>query len=162
MTATQWVEHRGRGFWAYDVGLGVLLKHVIDAAATQDHSSEPWLSEAVAWWRVVASVSDYGLAIQDNWTREQCATFVALVDVACTELAQRQVIPAGELQSWRLLDDRGIFPRGAHEVSTSPIVELGQAIQDLVAGRLSAPPDGEDWLFGTPEGRTTISRKAAP
>jgi hypothetical protein len=32
MTMTQFVRHGDRGFWAYDVALGVFLKHLIDVA----------------------------------------------------------------------------------------------------------------------------------
>ena len=63
MSATQYVEYADRGFWAYDVALGVFLKHLIDAAETSDQAKTAWLSAAVSSWRVGAWNGDYGLTL---------------------------------------------------------------------------------------------------
>lgn len=77
---TQYVEYRGRGFWAYDVALGILLKHVIDIAeplaATPDSE---WLVSALSDWRVPAAISDYGLEIDKNWSPAQLSGVRKLV-----------------------------------------------------------------------------------
>lgn len=39
MTATQFIEYERDGFWAYDVVLGVFLKHLIDAAEASPYAS---------------------------------------------------------------------------------------------------------------------------
>lgn len=156
MTRTQFVESAGNGFWAYDVGLGVFLKHLIDAAEARGHADAPWLSQAVSWWRVVACISDYGLRIGDAWSPDERDAFVALADEACRNLATREAISAEEIVGWRLLADQRMSPRGASEVQTLHVIELGRAIIDLVRGRVPEPPQGKMWIYGTPSGRGTL------
>ncbi len=155
MTQTQRVDSGGRGFWAYDVALGVFLKHLIDAAEPR-RDEAPWLTEAIACWRVVACVSDYGLTIEPGWSDEQRTLFLVLLDEACAAISRRESIPAGEMASWRILEGEGLFARGAPEVHTAPVVELGRAIAALVRKELQAPPNGTEWLYGTPAGRLTL------
>jgi hypothetical protein len=156
LSAKQYVKYGNHGFWAYDVALGVFLKHLIDVAEARDGAPMPWLTETVSWWRVVACTSDYGLTIDDLWPAERIALFVDLADAACTAIAARNAISAQEVTSWHLLEGNGIFPRGAVEVKTGPVVELGRAIIDLVSGQIPETPAGRQWLYGTPSGRTTL------
>jgi hypothetical protein len=149
VTKTQFVEYEGRGFWAYDVGLGVFLKHLIDAAEASGQAADPWLEETVAWWRVVACVSDYGLDLGPP-TDAQRQLLIAL------KLAKRPSIGADEIASWDASDGLKIFTRGAAEVETGPVIELGQAIAQLLAGTLTEAPPNTWWFYGTPEGRDII------
>ena len=55
-----------------------------------------------------------------------------------------------------MLDDMRIFPRGAKEVETAPVIELGRAIITMMSGELPEPPEGTIWLYGTVKGRDTI------
>jgi len=41
-------------------------------------------------------------------------------------------------------------------VDTAPVVELGRAMMALLSNELPEAPKGEAWLFGTPDGRSTI------
>jgi len=50
-----------------------------------------------------------------------------------------------------------IHPRGASEVATGPVVELGRAIIALVRGDLPEAPKGEAWFFGVPPGSSTAT-----
>jgi hypothetical protein len=156
VTKTQFVNYANGGFWAYDVALGVFLKHLIDAAEASGQADTTWLSSAVSSWRTVACFSDYGLTLDANWSAAQRQTFVALAEDACARLAARESIPAEEIAHWQLLEDVGIFPRGATEVLTAPVVELGRAIVALLSGRLPEAPEGKHWLYGTPTGRETL------
>jgi len=156
MTKTQYVEYADRGFWAYDVALGVFLKHVIDAAEKSDQAETAWLSTAISSWRVVACISDYGLTLDADWSAPQKQAFIALGEVACARLAERASIPVGEIVGWPILDDLRIHTRGATEVLTAPVVELGRAIIALVSGELPEAPDGKIWFYGTPTGRQTL------
>ena len=79
-----------------------------------------------------------------------------MAEQACAILASRESIPAQEIISWPILEDERIFPRGATEVLTAPVVELGQAMIALVCGQLTPAPKGQIWLYGTPEGRQTL------
>ena len=157
MSRTMFVEYRGCGFWAYDVAMGIFLKHLIDVAEPlAATSSGAWIAEAVTGWRVNAVISDFGLHIDEEWTAEQMDIFIGLVEQACGLLGARDSISADEITAWPILDDMRIFPRGATEVLTAPVVELGKAIIAVANGTLSPAPAGTWWLFGTPEGRGTI------
>ena len=155
MSQTKYVEYAGRGFWAYDVTLGVFLKHLIDAAEASDETTTKWLSSAVSSWRAVACISDYGLSLDASWSQVQRHSFVVLAETACVRLAERPSMPATEIVSWPLLDDEHIHPRGAIDVLTPPIVELGRAIIALVSGMLPEPPSGMAWFY-TDTGRQTL------
>lgn len=101
-------------------------------------------------------MSDFGLTLDANWSVAQRQTFVTLAEEVCTMLAARESIPVEEIVRWKLLEDLRIFPRGATEVFTLPVVELGGAIIALISGRLPEAPEGQTWLYGTPEGRQTL------
>jgi hypothetical protein len=156
---TQFVSYSENGFWAYDVALPIFLKHLIDAAEASDQAELPWLSEAISWWRTVACISDYGLTLGEGWSEAQQETFIALAEDACQRLANRDAIPAEEIVAWPLLEDLPIFSRGATEVATGPVVELGRAVIALVSGGLPEPPIGMAWFYGTDGGRRTLGMK---
>lgn len=156
MSATHIVKYADRGFWAYDVAVGVLLKYLLDAAQKSGEAHTPWLSEAMSDWRVWAVFSDYGFTLDERWSAEDRKTFIALAEQACAEIGARNSIPAEEVVSWPFVDDLRIFPRGAKEVFTAPVVELGRAMVALLLGELPEAPKGEAWFFGTPDGRSTI------
>jgi hypothetical protein len=156
MTATKGIEFEGRFFWAYDVAAGVFLKHLIDEAEASEHADEPWLSKAVSSWRVQASITEFGLTLEEEWSSAQRAIFIELAEAACKKLETRELIPAKEIASWPMTDKLRISPRSATEVLTAPIIELGRAIIALVSGNLPPSPKGEAWFYGTPTGRSTI------
>ena len=155
MSKTTYVLYGNRGFWAYDVALGVFLKHLIDAAEASDQAKTEWLAAAIADWRIGACVSDIGLTLDAGWSAAQRQSFVALAEQACAALAKRSSIPAQEIVAWPLHDDLYISSRGAAEVRTAPVIELGHAIIALACGVLPEAPDGKAWLYGTPGGRQT-------
>lgn len=156
MSQTQAVTYTDRGFWAYDVAVGVFLKYLIDVAQASREANTPWLSQAVSSWRVWAVVSDFAVTLDENWSAEQRKTFIALAEEACAALATRDSVSADEIVSWLFVDDLRIHPRGAKEVLTAPVVELGRAIIALLCGELPEAPKGEAWIFGTPTGRSSV------
>jgi hypothetical protein len=153
VSQTKYVEYADHGFWAYDVALGVLLKHLIDAAEASDEAGAAWISAAVSSWRAAAGIPNFGLTLDAGWSEHQRQKFVALAEDACARLAKRVSIPAGEIVAWPILDDLRIFPRGALEVETAPVIELGRAFIELVSGELPEPPAGKIWIYGTETGR---------
>lgn len=159
MSKTKFVQYRGDGFWAYDVALGVFLKYVIDIAETSTKAGSEWLSKRLPRWRVVACIRDYGLALDENRTAIQRQQFISFAEEACARLALRESIPATEMLSWNVLDGEGISPRGAEEVETGPVIELGRAIIALMLGRLPEPPEDAAWCYSLPEGVTTIGMR---
>jgi hypothetical protein len=146
--------------WAYDVALGMFLKHLIDAA--EPHAALPgreWLSEAITDWRVVAQLGGgcFALAVEESWSPEQREFIINLADDACRQLGKRDSIETEEAQSWNVLDGQGVFTRGAERVETAPVIELGRAIIALAQGTLEKPPTNTRWFYGCPEGRLTIA-----
>src|SRR6267378_1916336 len=109
VSRTQFVEFGNDGFWAYDVALGVFLKHLIDAAEASGQTDPTWLSGALWSWRV-ACISDFGLTLDADWSAAQRQTFVALAEEACARLATRESIPAEEIVHWQILEDLAFFP----------------------------------------------------
>jgi hypothetical protein len=156
VSATKPVTYADRGFWAYDVAAGVFLKYLIDAAQASREANTQWLSEAVSSWRVWAAISDWGVTLDEHWSADQRKIFIALAEEACAALATRDAIPRHEITSWHLVDDLRIDPRGATEVLTAPVIELGRAIIALLCDELPEAPKGEAWFYGTPSGRSTI------
>ena len=74
--------------------------------------------------------------------------------------SQGRLDPA-EVGSWRLLDDQPI--RRADGLGTGPrtvpIVDLGEALLQLVDGRLPPAPPGTWWMIGFADERTTIAMR---
>ena len=160
MSRTMYVEYHGDGLWAYDVAMGVLLKHLIDSA--ESYASIPdseWIVPCIRQWRVNAIVSDLGVHLDENWTYVQRQTVHDLIGRACGQLGARPSIPSEEMKSWDILDGQGVYARGAAMIPTAPVVELARAVQDLLYGNLPPAPEGYWWLFGTEEGRGTIKKK---
>lgn len=118
MRQTQSVTYADRGFWAYDVAVGVFLKYLIDAAQARREVNTAWLSEAVSQWRVRAVVVDFGFRLDEHWSAEQQKTFITLAEKACAALAIRNSITAEEIVGWPFVDDLRIYlpwsERGAH------------------------------------------------
>ena len=154
--ATQFVKYGHRGFWGYDVSVGVLIKHLLDAAQKSGEAHTAWLSQAMSDWRVWAVISDCGFTFDEHWSIEQRKTIIALIGQACAEIATRRSIPIEEIVSWPFADNLRIFPRSAKEVPTAPIVELGCAMIALLSDALPEAPNNEAWFFGAPDGRSTI------
>jgi len=158
VSQTQFVEYRQSGFWAYDVALAIFLKHLIDVAAQQSlEHEERWLAAVVQQCRVTARVNDYGLTLGEGWSAPQIDTFIRLARETCVRVARRESFPAAELEAWSILEGGGVFVRGAAEVLSGPIVELGEAIVKLIEGELPAAPAGTAWCYGSPSGRCTIT-----
>lgn len=162
MSQTQSVNYGGRGFWAYDVALSILLRHVIDIADFREVLADDcWLARVTNDWRR-AIVAGYGLEIEESWSAVQLGHFKNLITEACQRLQTKEIITGAEIATWPpILDDIRIPTRGASEISTEPIAELGKAIIALTEGTLPDSPNGTWWCFGTPEGRTTIQMRNA-
>ena len=159
-----WKKHvnfAGRGFWVYEVALGVFLKYLIDAAEACDQAKTPWLTERISDWRVSACIGDLALSLDDEWSAAQRGTFIALAEEACSMLSKRASIPAEEMMAWRVLDGEGISTRGETEVPTAPVIELGRALISLVSGEFPEEPDGH-WFIYSLSGRGTIKRAKLP
>jgi hypothetical protein len=161
VTAKKVIKYSGRGFWAYDVAMGIFIKHLLDAAEKSGEARKPWLSKAISDWRVQAVVTECGFTIDERWSVEERTAFIAMTERACAAMEAREFIRVTEIVSWSFVDNLRIFPRtDANELRTAPVIELGRAIAALLLGQLPDPPKSEAWFFGTPEGRSTIQMEA--
>ncbi len=153
MSKSKGIWYKNIGFFAYDVALGVLLKVVIDVAEARPPGAESaWLQEEISHWKVEAWAQDLSIWIDEDWSAKQTAIFASLVEAACTRLEARPTISSAEIVSWEFVDDGRICPRGATEVETGQVVELGRAILALIDGSLAEPPEGKNWYYGFPGG----------
>lgn len=62
-------------------------------------------------------------------------------------------------QAWNIWEGEGVFARGAAEVATAPVIELGQALIELLSGTLPDDPPDNRWIYGTPRGRDLLRRQ---
>jgi hypothetical protein len=160
MSKTVYVEFRERGFWAFDVVSGVFLKFLIDVAATQhDLADQPWLAVAIKDWRIHAVVSDFALCFDSEWSERQMRIVTELANIACAELSKRDSISASEIESWEMIDDFRIFPRGLPGLATVWPIRFGRAVIELLNGSLPDPPKGTSWYFGIEDSPTTLPRR---
>ena len=154
VSATKYVNYGGRGFWAYDIVLGVFVKCLIDAVEATGYSRAPFLDNALRSWRL-APVIDIGFSLERSWTTLQRQNVVTFVEEACARLATRDSIPIEEIVNWPSPRGLRLFHRGRKEVRTTPVIELGRAIIALLRDELPKAPMGEAWFF-TEKGRSTI------
>ena len=151
MTKTRHVCFEEVMFSAYDVALGIWLKHFVELFELTDLRTDEWWIEKADWWRVVAAVDPYGIDFDEGWTPELREQFVTLAESVNAKLAERTEIPASEVASWDLGDGLTIWPRCAltESISTAPVIELGVAMIDLVQRILPATPVPGWWFVGT-------------
>jgi hypothetical protein len=162
MSKTMFIEYHGEGFWAYDVAVGVFLKHLVDRASQYaDAQPSAWLSDCIERWRVNAVITDYGLHLDPAWTDSQRQLVRTLIDEARKEMEKVEAFSAEEAASWDLHDGQGIFSRGEARILTAPSIELGQAIGLILDGALPEAPSGTWWFYGVPDGVSTIQKKVA-
>jgi len=154
VSATRYVEYGDRGFWAYDIILGVLVKHLVEAIEATGYSRAPFLDKALHHWRLTP-ILDIGFRLLKSWTPEQRQNVITFVDEACARLATRDAIPIGEIVSWPFPGDSRLPHRGLKQVRTASVIELGRAITALLRDELPKARKGEAWFF-TDTGRSTI------
>ena len=154
MSKTTPVAFGDEMFWAYDVGLGVLLAVAVDVAEEIPRNRRP------AWWRDLVedmrfqAVMDGSVSLLlHEYTVDQRAALLGWVAEAGSRLASRGGVSREEVAQWDVLDGETIHLRGAEHVDAGPLVELAQAMADLAAGTMEPAPEGRYWYFGTPSGR---------
>jgi hypothetical protein len=160
VSKTGTVEFGGRGFWAYDVSLSIMLVETIRVGEELPSGQRPsWLSDALDQLRVLAVVSDLGFVIDMNWPTDGVDLLITLIAEANRRLAARGTITAVEVATWNVLDGDTIDLRGAQVVDLAPVVELGQAMIQLVQGTLPPAPGGTWWLYGFAAGPRMVAMR---
>ncbi len=98
MSATVPVRFRGRHFWAFDIGLGIFLKHLLDAARRRAEGEDAaWLHSCIQHWRVNRAES--GLHLDEDWSENQVRTVLELTAEACTAMGSLKIGPDGSRRS---------------------------------------------------------------
>ena len=144
-------------FWAYDVALGVLFAEAIHVAEESLGGPQPsWRSELIQEMRVNAVVGSSFAVLLDEFDADQRAGLLTWVQEACSRLTARGGVSSAEVADWDVLDGETIHLRGASHVAAGPLAELGEAIEQLLAGALPPAPDGQHWFFGPPSGRSSL------
>jgi hypothetical protein len=161
MSRTLYVEFRDSGFWVYDVAAEVFAKFLIDAAnELAAVSAEQWLADAVAKWRVSAICSDQGFYLDDGWSQPQIRAVIALCRTATEAVRSQGDIPAREVESWQILEDYRIFPRGHDPIPSEAIARFGDAVVQLLEGTLAPAPAGRWWFFTLDNDIRTIAKRS--
>jgi hypothetical protein len=160
VSKTRTVTIGGRGFWAYDVSVSLLLAETIRVGMELSHDQQPsWLPEALDKLRTLVIVTDFGVAIDDDWPSQGVDLLVQLINEANRRLAARGSITAAEVAEWKAVGADQVHLRGAEVVDLSPVVELGQATVQLIHGTLPPPPAGTWWFYGNEGGPRTIGMR---
>src|SRR5258708_7104918 len=89
-----------------------------------------------------------GLPLEEEWSSAQRQTFIKLAEAACKKLATRESIPAEEIVSWPLADELRIFPPGAKEILTAPVIERGRAVWLVSSNAVNSDPLGVEYFHG--------------
>lgn len=157
MSKTTFVSYQDQWFWAYDVSLDILLKFVIEVGeAYQGLSGDNWLVKTLNKLRVIIRVNDYGLDVDGICPPEEIGHFVKILNEAMDLISRTESLSENEIRSWEILPDCHISTRGQEIVRTKPIIELGQAIVDMINHSLPDAPTGTRWLHGAPGGIITV------
>jgi hypothetical protein len=120
-----------RGFWAYDIVLGVFVKYLIDVVEATRQAHTPFLAEAIPEWRL-AVLYDFALTLKESWTPIQRQNVIDFAEQAGARLAMRASISTEEIVSWPFAGHEHIFHRGLKEVRTAPVIKLGRAFIALL------------------------------
>ncbi|MFD9893143.1 hypothetical protein ACFWY9_27680 [Amycolatopsis sp. NPDC059027] len=161
MSSTVAGEYNGFDFWACDVSSSILLAEMAKAAeepAPQDTDS--WLTALTRELRIHAIVgAEHGLPL-DEWADGHENEFISLIEKACERLAARMAVTAEEASGRRLLDGRTVIWRGHEQLSTTPIITLGEALVKIIQRKYPPAPAGHWWYFGVhgPDGPTSTIR----
>ncbi|WP_345634108.1 hypothetical protein [Rugosimonospora acidiphila] len=155
------VEFGGRGFWAYDVSLSLLLVEAIRAGEELPADRRPaGLPGVLDQLRVVAVVPDLGFPIEESWPPREVDLLRSLLIDVSRRLAVRGTVAADGVATWDVLDGGTISLRGAEVVDLTPVIELAGATVQLVEGTLPRAPAGTWWAYGFEGGRRTIAMRS--
>jgi hypothetical protein len=161
MSQTTYINFRGNGFWAYDVVSSVFLRFMINAAIERTAANtDEWLNDTLENWRVNAVTPDLGFYLDDDWPHTKIATVVELCQRAAETIRIGGDISASDVESWPILDELRIFPRGYDPVPAEPVARFGDAVVALLENTLPKPPGRHAWFFTLGENVGTIALHA--
>ncbi|CAM4482908.1 hypothetical protein NONI108955_33685 [Nocardia ninae] len=161
MSATQFVEIDGRGFWAVDDALGVWLAYLVDQVGDESRADDPWLADVCDQWRRTAAISDFGTTI-DFDTRQQRDQVREFARAARDAAVAAGDVRTDQLCQWLILDDIAVSDGHARRpggVQLNRILEVADGFIALLDGRLPPDPPSGWWFVGTGEGMRVLTRR---
>ncbi len=153
MSKTKAMHVFDRLVWAYDNAHDIVLAHLAEAAEADSNVDEHLLMD----WRVWASIPDLAL----TYPREddvQPDLMLQLLSSTRARVEDAGDVTASMLSSWSVLPGERVSG-GFLRTDTMPataLVDVVDALADLVAERFEPDPSGAWWYIGVPGGRTTI------
>lgn len=156
MSQTKGVEIFGRFVWVWDNAHDIVVARMVEAAQRLTGINAAWIDE----WRLVASISDYALALASCSGTERAALGIVLSSARSAIEVHGDVVKK-DLVGWSVLagvEVSGGFLR-VERLPVAALLDVVAGFQDLVAGRFPADPPGAAWFVGSPGGRTTIGMR---
>jgi hypothetical protein len=160
MSKTVPVRFGGRGFWAYDVSLGILLLEAIHVAVQRPPEQRPPWAEAVledlrTHIRVGASFV-FSLDA-DGWNDQQRSYVRSITAEAGRRLRDRGTITAAEAAHRYVINGAPYFLRGQEQIDGAVVADLAEAIERLILDELPpVPVTDRRWFFGVDGGPRTL------
>jgi hypothetical protein len=149
-----------RVIYAFDEARAILLKYLLETVEPRiQQGTWLWMADEVDDWRVAATVGDFDWTL-GPWTAAQQDEFADAAHQACLALAGEPQLQLATIAQWTLLDNRPLVQRLAlwdDPIDTQPIVELGEAVVQLLRDTLPPPPPHARWLYGFRGGRRPMT-----
>lgn len=160
MSGTVFLEYRDRGVWATSTETAVLLATMV--RAVEESGGGAWWEPTLEHWRVQACVRDLGITLDAAWSDEEVRQVIVLVGEASSWLRAEGSLGAPALNGWIVTD--GMHP-DAGRTFTEPlpvagVVEVADAVTELLQGTLPPDPEGGWWFVGTGGGRLVLPRRS--
>jgi hypothetical protein len=165
VSLTTTISYDERFIWVLDEARAIWLKYLIEAVEQRSsRGAWSWMADELYDWRTVATLGDYAWSL-GPWTDTQRDDFVDAAREARDALVAEPPLSLETVSRWVLLDDIPLVQRlggGVWDdpIDIRPILELGEAVVQLLRDTLSAPPPGEMWLFGFRGGRQTLKSRS--
>jgi len=154
MSSTVAVCFGGTMFWASDFALGVLFVRAVEVAEELPPDERaPWWGDLVRVLRVDAVMGSSHAVLLDDFGVQERQALLDWIARAASRLEEQGGIAVAEVASWDVLDGLTVPLTGGAHIAAGPLVELSQAMAQLVAGTLPPAPEGRHWWYGRSCGR---------
>lgn len=160
MSGTVFLEYRDRGVWATSTETAVLLATMVRVVEKSDGGA--WWAPTLENWRVQACVRDLGITLDSSWSDDEVERVTEVISKASAWLIAKGSLEASELNNWIVID--GMHPDAGgtfiQPLPSAPVVEVADALAELLEGTLPPDPEGGWWFVGTGGGRVMLPRRS--
>lgn len=137
----------GRWFWAYDVGLGILLLEATLVHGELTPGQHPPGTDVAAEdprTQVRVGSSHFFALDPDEWDHVR-----SIVAAAGRRLRGSGIVTAADAAQRYLIDGEPYFLRGHEQVAGEVVADLAEAIESLIQDSLPAVPSTDQhWFYG--------------